>query len=104
MSRDIFGLLTRGASGRLIGRAGDRVSVLMASTLTKIVSVLDPRTGDTVTQVPITEPADCDEAVGRAAAAADAWARTTPAERAAAIPAAAADVSAELRRHGAAFR
>ncbi|MGZ4584475.1 MAG: aldehyde dehydrogenase family protein [Mycobacterium sp.] len=56
----------------------------MASTLTKIISVLDPRTGDTVTQVPITEPADCDEAVGRAAAAADAWARTPPAERAAA--------------------
>ncbi|WP_369808480.1 MULTISPECIES: aldehyde dehydrogenase [unclassified Mycobacterium] len=66
----------------------------MASTLTKIISVLDPRTGDTVTQVPITEPADCDEAVGRAAAAAEAWARTSPAERAAAIAAAADDVRA----------
>ncbi|WP_369816466.1 aldehyde dehydrogenase [Mycobacterium sp. 852014-50255_SCH5639931] len=66
----------------------------MASTLTKIISVLDPRTGDTVTQVPITEPADCDDAVARAAAAADAWARTPPAERAAAIAAAAGDVRA----------
>ncbi|OBB89954.1 succinate-semialdehyde dehydrogenase [Mycobacterium sp. 852002-30065_SCH5024008] len=58
------------------------------------MSVLDPRTGDTVTQVPITDPADCDDAVARAAAAADAWARTPPAERAAAIAAAAGDVRA----------
>ncbi|MCV7313839.1 aldehyde dehydrogenase family protein [Mycobacterium paraffinicum] len=56
------------------------------------MSVLDPRTGDTVTQVPITEPADCDDAVARAAAAADGWARTPPAERAAALAAAAGDV------------
>ncbi|MCV7349604.1 aldehyde dehydrogenase family protein [Mycobacterium parmense] len=58
------------------------------------MSVLDPRTGDTVTQVPVTEPADCDAAVGRAADAARAWARTSPADRAAAIAAAAADVRA----------
>ncbi|BBZ43761.1 aldehyde dehydrogenase [Mycobacterium parmense] len=66
----------------------------MSSALTKIISVLDPRTGDTVTQVPVTEPADCDAAVGRAADAARAWARTSPADRAAAIAAAAADVRA----------
>ncbi len=47
-----------------------------------------------VAQVPITEPADCDEAIRRAADAADAWARTPPAERAAAIAAAATDVRA----------
>ena len=62
--------------------------------MTKIISVLDPRTGDKVTQVPITEPADCDNAVRRAADAAAAWARTSPAERADAIAAAAADVRA----------
>jgi acyl-CoA reductase-like NAD-dependent aldehyde dehydrogenase len=62
--------------------------------MTKIISVLDPRTGDKVTQVPITEPADCDTAVRRAAHAAAAWARTSPAERADAIAAAAADVRA----------
>lgn len=66
----------------------------MASSLTKIISVLDPRTGDTVAQVPITEPSDCDDGVRRAAEAADAWARTPPAERAAALAAAAADVRA----------
>ncbi|OBI94314.1 succinate-semialdehyde dehydrogenase [Mycobacterium sp. 1245805.9] len=56
------------------------------------MNVLDPRTGDQVTQVPITEPSDCDDAVRRAADAAAAWARTAPAERAEAIAAAAADV------------
>lgn len=69
----------------------------MASTLTKIISVLDPRTGDTVSQVPITEPADCDEAIRRAAEAAPGWARTPSAERAAALAAAAADVRAAAR-------
>ncbi|MEE6179758.1 aldehyde dehydrogenase family protein [Mycobacterium sp. 050134] len=66
----------------------------MSSALTKIVSVLDPRTGDVATQVPITEPSDCDAAIDRAAAAAGAWARTSPADRAAAVAAAAADVAA----------
>ncbi|OBA74253.1 succinate-semialdehyde dehydrogenase [Mycobacterium sp. 1554424.7] len=56
------------------------------------MSVLDPRTGDKVAQVPITEPSDCDDAVRRAADAGAAWARTAPAERAQAIAAAAADV------------
>lgn len=68
----------------------------MASTLTKIISVLDPRTGDPVTQVPITEPGDCDDAVRRAAAATGSWARTPPAERAAAIASAADDVRAAI--------
>lgn len=62
--------------------------------MTKIISVLDPRTGDTATQVPVTGPAECDEAIRRAADAADSWARTSPAERAEAIAAAAADVRA----------
>lgn len=66
----------------------------MASTLTKVISVLNPRTGDAATQVPFTEPADCDAAIRRAADAANGWARTAPAERAAAIAAAAADVRA----------
>ena len=60
--------------------------------MTKVINVLDPRTGDQVTQIPITEPSDCDDAVRRAADAAPAWARTAPAERAEAIAAAAADV------------
>lgn len=60
--------------------------------MTKVISVLDPRTGDKVAQVPITEPSDCDDAVRRAADAGAAWARTAPAERAQAIAAAAADV------------
>lgn len=60
--------------------------------MTKIISVLDPRTGDTATQVPVTGPAECDEAIRRAADAADSWARTSPAGRAGAIAAAAADV------------
>jgi acyl-CoA reductase-like NAD-dependent aldehyde dehydrogenase len=62
--------------------------------MTKVINVLDPRTGDKVTQVPITEPSDCDDAVRRAADAGAAWARTAPAERAEAIAAAAADVRA----------
>jgi acyl-CoA reductase-like NAD-dependent aldehyde dehydrogenase len=66
----------------------------VSTSLTKIIRVLDPRTGDTVAEVPIAEPSDCDAAVGRAADAAEAWARTPPAERAAAIAAAADDVRA----------
>lgn len=62
--------------------------------MTKIISVLDPRTGDTATQVPVADPAECDEAIRRAVDAADYWARTSPAERAGAIAAAAADVRA----------
>lgn len=65
--------------------------------MTKVINVLNPRTGDQVTQTPITEPADCDEAIRRAAEAAPGWARTPSAERAAAIAAAAADVRAAAR-------
>jgi acyl-CoA reductase-like NAD-dependent aldehyde dehydrogenase len=60
--------------------------------MTKVINVQDPRTGDKVTQIPITEPSDCDDAVRRAADAAPAWARTAPADRAEAIALAAADV------------
>ncbi|MGV0743416.1 aldehyde dehydrogenase family protein [Mycolicibacterium sp. XJ870] len=69
------------------------------------MTVLDPRTGDVVSRVPIVEPADCDEAVGRASSAFAPWARTAPAERAAALAAAAgavqaaADELAELNEH-----
>ncbi|HET9891283.1 MAG TPA: aldehyde dehydrogenase family protein [Mycobacterium sp.] len=62
--------------------------------MTKVISVLDPRTGDNVTQVEVAKPTECDEAIGRAAEAAGFWARTSPADRAAAIAAAAADVRA----------
>lgn len=72
----------------------DRVSTVVASIMTKVISVLDPRTGDNVTQVEVAKPAECDEAIKRAAKAADFWARTSPADRAAAIAAAAADVRA----------
>ncbi len=82
---------------RRIALDAQRVNRDVASTLTKIISVLDPRTGDTVTQVPITEPADCDDAIRRAAEAGPAWARSPAAERAAAIAAAAADVRAAAR-------
>ncbi len=66
----------------------------MSSTVADVLTVLDPRTGDVVSRVPVTEPATVDDAVARASAAAGAWARTSPAERAAAIAAAAADVRA----------
>jgi acyl-CoA reductase-like NAD-dependent aldehyde dehydrogenase len=66
----------------------------MSSTVTDLITVVDPRTGEVVSQVPVTEPVACDEAIARASRAADSWARTSPAERAAAIAAAAADVRA----------
>ncbi|ORA47592.1 aldehyde dehydrogenase [Mycolicibacterium celeriflavum] len=56
------------------------------------MTVLDPRTGDMVTRIPITDPAACGEAVARARAAALTWARTPAAERAEALTRAAAAV------------
>ncbi|OBI76808.1 succinate-semialdehyde dehydrogenase, partial [Mycobacterium sp. E740] len=58
------------------------------------MTVLDPRTGDTVSRVPITDPEACAQAVARARAAAPAWARTPAADRAAALTKAAAAVRA----------
>ena len=58
------------------------------------LTVLDPRTGDTVARVPIADAAACDNAVARARAASLDWARTTAAERAAAVAEAAAAVRA----------
>ncbi|WP_082974132.1 aldehyde dehydrogenase, partial [Mycobacterium sp. E740] len=58
------------------------------------LTVLDPRTGDTVSRVPITDPEACAQAVARARAAAPAWARTPAADRAAALTKAAAAVRA----------
>ncbi|KUI22684.1 succinate-semialdehyde dehydrogenase [Mycobacterium sp. GA-1285] len=58
------------------------------------MTVLDPRTGDEVSKVPITDPSSCAQAVARARAAAPGWARTPAAERAAALTKAAAAVRA----------
>jgi succinate-semialdehyde dehydrogenase/glutarate-semialdehyde dehydrogenase len=58
------------------------------------LTVHDPRTGDTVARVPIADVAACEEAVARARAAFTGWARTPPAERAAALSRAAAAVRA----------
>lgn len=58
------------------------------------MTVLDPRTGDTVARVPIAGEADCDAAVGRARTASTMWARTPAADRAAAVAAAADAVAA----------
>jgi acyl-CoA reductase-like NAD-dependent aldehyde dehydrogenase len=69
------------------------------------LTVLDPRTGDTVARVPIADASDCEQAVMRARAASTGWARTAPAERAAALSRAAdavraaADELAELNEH-----
>jgi acyl-CoA reductase-like NAD-dependent aldehyde dehydrogenase len=64
----------------------------VTSLLTREITVLDPRTGETVGRVPIATPQQCDDALRRARAAAGAWARTPAAERAAALHAAAAAV------------
>lgn len=58
------------------------------------LTVLDPRTGDVVTRLPVTGPSACDAAVEAAVRAGEGWARTAPAERAAALTAAAASVAA----------
>jgi acyl-CoA reductase-like NAD-dependent aldehyde dehydrogenase len=58
------------------------------------LTVLDPRTGDTVARVPIADASACDDAVARARAASVDWARTPAAERAAAVTAAAVAVRA----------
>ncbi|MFV9636738.1 aldehyde dehydrogenase family protein [Mycobacterium neumannii] len=58
------------------------------------MTVLDPRTGDEVSRIPITDPSSCAQAVGCARAAAPGWARTPAAERAAALTKAAAAVRA----------
>lgn len=58
------------------------------------LTVLDPRTGETVSCVPVADEAACGRAVARVRAAFPDWARTAPAERAAAMAKAAADVRA----------
>jgi succinate-semialdehyde dehydrogenase / glutarate-semialdehyde dehydrogenase len=61
--------------------------------------VSDPRTGETVSRVPIADASACDEALKRARSAAASWAGTPAAERAAALTAAATavrDAAAEL--------
>jgi succinate-semialdehyde dehydrogenase / glutarate-semialdehyde dehydrogenase len=58
------------------------------------LTVLDPRTGDTVSRVPIADASTCDDAIARARAASVVWAHTSAAERAAAVTAAAAAVRA----------
>jgi succinate-semialdehyde dehydrogenase / glutarate-semialdehyde dehydrogenase len=61
---------------------------------TSELTVLDPRTGDTVARVPTADSADCDAAVRRARGAQTAWSRTPAADRAAAVTAAADAVAA----------
>jgi len=56
------------------------------------LTVLDPRTGELASRVPIATEQRCDEAVRAARAAARGWARTPAADRAAALHAAAAAV------------
>jgi acyl-CoA reductase-like NAD-dependent aldehyde dehydrogenase len=58
------------------------------------LSVLDPRTGDQVTQLTMTDAGGCAEAVRRARAAAADWSRTPAGERAGALHAAADAVRA----------
>ena len=60
--------------------------------LTREITVLDPRTGETVGRVPIATPEETERALRRARAAADGWARTPAAERASALHAAASAV------------
>jgi succinate-semialdehyde dehydrogenase/glutarate-semialdehyde dehydrogenase len=64
----------------------------VTDVLSPEITVLDPRTGETVGRVPIASPQACEQALRRARAAADGWARTPAAERAAALHAGAAAV------------
>jgi succinate-semialdehyde dehydrogenase / glutarate-semialdehyde dehydrogenase len=64
----------------------------VTDVLTREITVLDPRTGETVGRVPIASPQACEKALRRARAAAEGWARTPAAERAAALHAAATAV------------
>jgi acyl-CoA reductase-like NAD-dependent aldehyde dehydrogenase len=64
----------------------------VTDVLTREITVLDPRTGEPVGRVPIATPQQCDEALRRARATAEGWARTPAAERAAALHAAATAV------------
>jgi acyl-CoA reductase-like NAD-dependent aldehyde dehydrogenase len=64
----------------------------VTDVLIRDITVLDPRSGETVGRVPIATPQQCDQALHRARAAADGWARTPAAERAAALHAGAAAV------------
>jgi succinate-semialdehyde dehydrogenase / glutarate-semialdehyde dehydrogenase len=58
------------------------------------LTVLDPRTGEVASRVPVASPDRCDEAVRTARTAAAGWARTPAAERGAALRAAAEAVRA----------
>lgn len=58
------------------------------------ITVRDPHTGEVVSRVSVTEPAAVDRAVSRAAKARSEWARTAPADRAAAVATAAEVVRA----------
>jgi acyl-CoA reductase-like NAD-dependent aldehyde dehydrogenase len=66
----------------------------VTDVLTREITVLDPRTGETVGRVPIATPRQCDQALRRSRTAAEPWARIPAAERGAALHAAAADVRA----------
>jgi acyl-CoA reductase-like NAD-dependent aldehyde dehydrogenase len=66
----------------------------VTSIIADVLTVLDPRTGDVVSRVPVAEPSSCDGAVRAATLAFPEWAATAAAERAAAVSAAADDVEA----------
>lgn len=72
-----------------VGYSG-RVQTMETAELT----VRDPRSGETVSQIPIANVADVDDALSRARAALTGWARSPAAERAAALSAAADSVAA----------
>ncbi|WP_422395745.1 aldehyde dehydrogenase family protein [Rhodococcus sovatensis] len=52
---------------------------------TSQLQIVDPRTGDTVTRVPVADTAECSRALSRVRASATGWSRTSAAERAAAL-------------------
>src|SRR4051812_41701014 len=65
------------------------------ATTERVLTRLDPATGEPVATVPVGSGADVDAAVGAARKAAAEWARVPPAERAGALRAAAAALRAK---------
>ncbi|MFC4372953.1 aldehyde dehydrogenase family protein [Nocardia halotolerans] len=66
------------------------VTTAEGHSTTELIEIIDPGTGVTVGTVPMADPAELDRQVRRAAHVQPEWARTPPAERAAALRAAAA--------------
>ncbi len=64
---------------------------------TSELTILDPRTGETVARVAVADAGECEAAVAAARSAGQAWARTAPGERASCVKAAAASVEAAAK-------